>query len=903
MANPQTADYPSVVHVLEGVITDAGSALGSTSLTHTEHHDKLEKEIIEIQKKVGIGSALATGATNGQVLTANGDGTTSWQDPTGGGGGGGTWGSINGTLSNQTDLQAALDGKQNVITDSDDITQGVSHLFLTSAERTKLSNTSGTNTGDQDLSGYVPITRTVNGHALSADVTISKSDVGLANVDNTSDATKNSAIATLTNKTTTGLKADGFLDINGNKVIEIDEITASTGANFFIMKAAATGQAVVFQVDGSDTDVYANFVTKGSGTLRANGVDVVTISDSQTLTNKTLTSPVLNTATIGTSLLPTTDDGAALGSTSKEFSDLFLASGGVINFANGNVTLTHATGRIDLSSGTAVRISSTGSLQFSSDTSLTRGGAGVLAVGGITIPTISSTNALTNKDLTSGTNTFPTFNQNTTGSAATLTTTRTIWGQNFNGSANVTGDLTLGTANLTMTGSIASTLSRVTKGWFTDLEITNMPTVNGTSLSSTFQPLDSDLTTIAGLTATTDNFIVSVASAWASRTPSQVRTTLGLVIGTNVQAYDADLDTWATITPATGVGTFLATPSSANLRSAVTDETGTGALVFATSPGFTTAANPVSNDGAALGTTALQWSDLFLASGAVLNFANGDVIATHSTGILTVGTGELRVTNAGTNSASVVTVGGTQTLTNKTLTTPTIGSFTNATHDHSNAAGGGTFAHANLTSRTADDHSQYIEGSSGRSGNQTYTLSSTATPTITFRGGSSAAASIVWRDLWAVGTFAETFPNSISAMSTVNGYGGTGYSTLWTNVLTHSTSHEPVTNTASTTNATQTTALSYTTGTGKYYFVEMIFIARGTNTNNGAIYRRQAAFRNNSGTVSQIGTTITIGSDLEDDSTWDATIDFSGTAIRGRVTGKASTNITWDCYAIVIANY
>jgi hypothetical protein len=31
-----------------------------------------------------------------------------------------------------------------------------------------------------------------------------------------------------------------------------------------------------------------------------------------------------------------------------------------------------------------------------------------------------------------------------------------------------------------------------------------------------------------------------------------------------------------------------------------------------------------------------------------------------------------------------------QTLTNKTLTTPTIGSFTNATHDHTNAAGGGT---------------------------------------------------------------------------------------------------------------------------------------------------------------------------------------------------------------------
>jgi hypothetical protein len=38
----------------------------------------------------------------------------------------------------------------------------------------------------------------------------------------------------------------------------------------------------------------------------------------------------------------------------------------------------------------------------------------------------------------------------------------------------------------------------------------------------------------------------------------------------------------------TGVATFLATPSSANLAAAVTDETGTGSLVFASSPTLTT---------------------------------------------------------------------------------------------------------------------------------------------------------------------------------------------------------------------------------------------------------------------------------------------------------------------------
>lgn len=44
------------------------------------------------------------------------------------------------------------------------------------------------------------------------------------------------------------------------------------------------------------------------------------------------------------------------------------------------------------------------------------------------------------------------------------------------------------------------------------------------------------------------------------------------------------------ITPAAGIATWLATPSSANLATAVTDETGSGALVFGTSP---TLSNPV----------------------------------------------------------------------------------------------------------------------------------------------------------------------------------------------------------------------------------------------------------------------------------------------------------------------
>jgi hypothetical protein len=82
--------------------------------------------------------------------------------------------------------------------------------------------------------------------------------------------------------------------------------------------------------------------------------------------------------------------------------------------------------------------------------------------------------------------------------------------------------------------------------------------------------------------------------------------------------------------------------------------------------------SPNANDGAALGTTALGWADLHGATGWTLNIANGNWLATHSSAVMTVTTGDLRVANNFTNAASVVTVGGAQTLTNKTLTNPAL---------------------------------------------------------------------------------------------------------------------------------------------------------------------------------------------------------------------------------------
>jgi len=115
---------------------------------------------------------------------------------------------------------------------------------------------------------------------------------------------------TLSNKTLTSPKfADlGFIaDANGNELIILDTVTDAI--NEVTLANAAATDAPTLTATGGDTNISLNLVPKGTGTVQIGGVNAVTISSTDTLTNKTLTTPtissILNT---GTLTLPTSTD-------------------------------------------------------------------------------------------------------------------------------------------------------------------------------------------------------------------------------------------------------------------------------------------------------------------------------------------------------------------------------------------------------------------------------------------------------------------------------------------------------------------------------------------------------------------------------------------------------------------
>jgi uncharacterized protein (UPF0303 family) len=153
-------------------------------------------------------------SVNGNTADANGNITVS--------SGGGTWGPITGMLSAQTDLQTALDGKQNNDSDLTDI------AALAPPNDNIVQRKSGAWTSRTPTQ-------------LKTDLSLVKGDVGLGNVDNTSDANKpvSNAVSTEYNSAS-ALTFSGPIDLSKKGGSYYAEHT-QTGAITFSVSATTVG--------------------------------------------------------------------------------------------------------------------------------------------------------------------------------------------------------------------------------------------------------------------------------------------------------------------------------------------------------------------------------------------------------------------------------------------------------------------------------------------------------------------------------------------------------------------------------------------------------------------------------------------------------------------------------------
>jgi len=241
-----------------------------------------------------------------------------------------------------TATQAALNAKQNTITNSDSITQGSTNLFLTTAERTKLTNTSGTNTGDNATN--TQYSSLVSNATHTGDAT---GNVGLTVVGINNTILSTLATGILKNTTTTGVPS---IAVAADFPILNQNTTGSAGSTATL----TTGRTISMNGDVAYTspafDGSANVL--GTATLASVGTagtytKVTTDAKGRVTVGANITSadvPTLNQNTTGTAANVTGIVAVANGGTGTATPSLVAGTGVTITGTFPNQTINSSGG-------------------------------------------------------------------------------------------------------------------------------------------------------------------------------------------------------------------------------------------------------------------------------------------------------------------------------------------------------------------------------------------------------------------------------------------------------------------------------------------------------------------------------------------------------------------------------
>lgn len=159
----------------------------------------------------------------------------------------------------------------------DDIPNGTIYVKtennLTDAEKTILSNTSGTNSGDETTASIQtkrPL-KTIKGQSLegAGNIDLTKSDVGLSNVDNTSDVNKPISTATQTaldGKQATLVSATNIKTINGTTLLGSGDLVVG-GASPTILTLAGNQSTAANTTPITLTDMSFSYAANSVYTI------------------------------------------------------------------------------------------------------------------------------------------------------------------------------------------------------------------------------------------------------------------------------------------------------------------------------------------------------------------------------------------------------------------------------------------------------------------------------------------------------------------------------------------------------------------------------------------------------------------------------------------------------------